>query len=255
MQTATLRAEFIWSQKQQRYIPLRKISSIIRTEFALLKGASAAENNLADSQSKFYQALQGDLSQTFSGQNAILSTLNNSVSPIVNAGPNQFGFSTGETNVLNSQAIQGTAQQYANASQALRAQQAAVGGGNTLLPSGVASQQQAALASAGANQGSNELLGIQQAGYQQGNANYNNAVSQLGGVAKTYDPTAYAGAANQAGSSAFSSASTIQQQNAAASPWNFFAPILGGVTQAGLSALTGIPTGGSSGGASALLNT
>lgn len=39
------------------------------------------------------------------------------------------------------------------------------------------------------------------------------AESALSGTAKLYDPTLYAGSANQAGASAFQSADTIQQQN------------------------------------------
>ena len=239
MQTTTRRAEYIWSIKQDRYIPVRRLSSVIWTKCALCKGASAQQNNLENQQAGFYQTLQNDYSQQFANQNSILSTLTNSLNPIIAAGPNQFGFNNAEVNNLNSQAIQGTGQQYANASKALKSQQAALGGGNTLLPSGVSSQEQAGLASASANQASQELLGVQQAGYQQGYNTYESAIGQLGGVASQYNPTGYANASQNSQTAAGNEANTIQQANAAASPWNFIAPILGGVAQAGLGLATG----------------
>ena len=246
------RREYLWSDRQQRYILVRNISSIIRTgPVALLKGASAQQTQEANSYQQFTQALQSDYGQQFANQSSILSTLQNSLNPIVAAGPNQFGFSQQETNALNSQALQGTGQQYANASKALGAQQAAQGGGNSYLPAGAQAAQQASLASASASQASNELLGIQQAGYQQGYNQYQSAIGQLGGVAGMYNPTGYAGSANQGGGVANAEANEVTQLNNAASPWNVVGGILGGAVGAGLDAFTG-GLGGSA--ASALFN-
>lgn len=228
----TQKAEYVWSDKQSRYLLVKRVSSINRTEVALCKGASSAQTNLANSQSNFYNTLQTDYSTQFGQQSAILGSLQKTLSPIVNAGPNQFGFSAAQTNNLNSSAIQNTAQGYANASQALKENQAASGGGNTLLPNGAQSAQQGALASSAANNQSNQLLGIQQAGYQQGNANFNNAVGQLGGVAAQYNPTGFSNSATGAGNAAASEQNTITQENNAASPWNLVGGILGGAASA-----------------------
>jgi len=206
---------------------------------ALCKGASDAQNNLAASQTAFYDTLQKDYAQQFAGQNAILSSLNTSLQPIISAGPNQYGFSQGETNTLNSQAIQGTAQQFNAAKKQLQNQQAAAGGGNQYLPSGVNAQQNEQLAAAGANQTSSELLGIQQAGYQQGASQYQSAIGQEEAAAGLYNPTSYADSANTAGSSAGSELNTIQQENAAASPWATIGGILGGAGSALAGGLTG----------------
>lgn len=233
-----------WSDRQERYILIRSKSRPFSGQIGLCKGASAAQNSLASSQANFYNTLQQDYGTQFKNQNAILGTLTNSLNPIVQGGPNQFGFSTGETNALNSQAIQGTGQQYNNAKQALGAQQAAEGGGNSLLPSGVQAQQQAGLASSAANQASSQLLGIQNEGYQQGHQNYESAIGQLGGVASAYNPSGTANSANSAGSSAFGSATTVNQENQAASPWNFFAPILGGAASNALGGLGAVASGG-----------
>ena len=186
-----------------------------------------------------------DYGQQFANQSSILGTLNKSLSPIVNGGINQFGFSQGETNALNSSAIQNTGQQYANASRALKENQAAQGGGNSLLPSGVQQQQQAALGADSANQAPNQLLGIQQAGYAQGRQNYNNAVGQLGGVAGMYNPDFFLRPSHGAGTAAFNERTAVDNANNAANPWGMVGGILGGAA----GSLIGMPGLGASFGA------
>ena len=203
---------YIWSERQQRYL-LLKWSSSKWTEVVLCKGASSQQQNLAASQTAFYNTMTQDYSTQFANQNAILGTLTQSLNPIIAAGPNQMGFNNAELTNLNSQALQGTGQSYANASQALKENQAASGGGNSYLPSGVQSQQQAGLASAAANQESNQMLGIQQAGYAQGNSMYESAVGQLGGVANMYNANGTASSANSAGGAADSEANAVQTAN------------------------------------------
>lgn len=234
------RIEMQWDASLQQYVTVSEDSfDCPENGLALCKGASSSENSINQQQQQFQNTLQSDYGQQFANQSNILSSLTNSLSPTVAAGPNQFGYSTAQTNALNSTAIQGTAQAYNNAQKALQNQQAAQGGGNMQLPSGVASQNNATLASQGANQESSQLLGIQNAGYQQGNANYNNAVSALGGVSSQYNPTGYASATTGAGSAAFGGASTIQQQNAASSPWSTIGGLLGGAAGSFLGPLGG----------------
>lgn len=220
---------YVWSDRQTRYIRIAQSINWIFGEVAFCKGASSQQNQLEQSQSNFYDTLTQDYSQQFASQNAILSSLSNTLNPIIAAGPNQFGFSTGQVNALNSTAVQGTGQQYAGASKALREQQAAIGGGNSLLPSGVSTAQQSQLASSAANQASSEELGIQNAGYAQGNAMFNQAVGAEEGVAGMYNPAGFAGQANTAGSAAASEANAIQQANAAASPWGAIGGAIGGI--------------------------
>lgn len=199
---------------------------------SLCKGASSQQDALAASQTDFYNTMTQDYKQQFADQNAILNTLDTSLKPIVEAGPNQYGFSTGETNDLNSQAIEGTAKQFNQAQRALQQQQAAAGGGNQYLPSGVNEQQKAELASAGANQESSELLGIKQAGYTQGANQYQSAIQQEEAAAKIYSPTEYSSSATGAGTAAANEANTISQENNAASPLSVLGGILGGATTA-----------------------
>jgi hypothetical protein len=232
MSTISVIRGYLWSSTQNRYIIVRDVRRPFFGQIALAKGASAQQTDIANSQQNFTNQLMSNYSQQFASQNAILGTLQNSLNPIVNAGPNQFGFSKAETNNLNSQALQGTGQQYANASKALGQQQAAQGGGNSYLPTGAQAQQQAGLAANAANQSSSQLMGIQQAGYQQGYNQYQSAVGQLGGVAGMYNPTGYAGEANTSGADAASTANQVAQLNNEASPWNFVGGILGGAASA-----------------------
>jgi hypothetical protein len=235
----SIKREYIWSDRQDRHIITRDVRRPFFGQTAACKGASAQQTQLADSQQNFYNTLSSNYSQQFANQNAILGTLQNSLNPIVQAGPNQFGFSKAETNNLNSQALQGTGQQFKNASKALGESQAAQGGGNSYLPTGAQAQQQESLAASGANQASNQLMDIQQKGYDTGRAQYNAAVGQLGGVAGMYNPNGVAGEANTSGANAANTANQVTQLNNAASPWNLVGGILGGAASAGLDAFTG----------------
>lgn len=213
------RLEYGWNEALSCYVLLREAGYNTDGAVALLKGggASDAQNNLADQQSAFYKTMTQDYATQFAKQGSILTSLTNSLTPIINAGPNQTGFSDAETNNLNSQAIEGTARAYNNAQKAAQGAQAGQGGGNVPLPSGVAATQRQQLAAAGANQESGELLGIQDANYKQGYNTFENAVGQLNNVGNSYNPAALAQSANTAGSAADEEVNTIQKENAAAS--------------------------------------
>lgn len=219
MHNISIRREFIWSDRQARYLLVHDVRRPFFGRIGFVKGANATQTDLAGNQSQFYNTLSANYNQQFASQNAILSTLQNSLNPIVQAGPNQFGFSKAETNNLNSQALQGTGQQYKNAAKSLGEEQAAQGGGNSYLPTGAQAQQQASLAAGAANQTSNQLMGVQQAGYQQGYNQYQSAIGQLGGVAGMYNPTGYASQATGAGGLAFNSATEVNKEDQQAQQW------------------------------------
>lgn len=223
------RIEHIWDGQKYVEVYEEGFDCPENGQIALCKGASDDQKELNDNQKKFYSTLSDNYNQQFANQSNILQSLNNVLAPVVAAGPSQYGYSKDQTNALNSEALQGTAQQYQNAQKSLQNQQAARGGGTMYLPSGVDAQNNAALASSGANQISSQLLNIKNAGYQQGNQNYNNAVSAMGGVANTYNPLGYSGSVTGAGSAAANEANVIQQANAAASPWGAIGGLLGGV--------------------------
>lgn len=227
-----------WSEDLERYIVVYEEGYDYDGPVDLAKGPSASQQELAQSQSNFYNTLSNDYGTSFGESQGILNSLTSSLQPILNAGPNQNGYTPAETNALNSQAIQGTAQQYASAERALNENQAG-SSGDQLLPSGVKSQQQEQLASSGANQTSSQLLGIKNAGYQQGASNFQSAVGQLEGEAGLINPTGVANSATGAGTTAYNSAQTNQQMANQGSIWN----TLGGVIGGGVSAALGNPAG------------
>lgn len=199
------------------------------------KGASASQNQIEGSQQSFQNTLMNDFGTAFSGQQNIINGLTTSFNKTLAAGPSQFGFSTPETTALNTQATSGVASAYQNA-RAAAGEAAAASGGSSMLPSGAASQNQAQAAQAAAQSQSNALLGIQEAGYKQGNANYNEAAAGLQGAAGLENPNGLASNANTAGSDAASTASTIQKENAAASPWAQVGGLVGSLGGAAISA-------------------
>ena len=239
--------EFVWSSRQNRYILVRDKSVIWTGSLLVCKGASAQMNELAGQQASFYNTLQKDYGVQFANQSNILNTLNKSLAPIVNSGVGQYGFGNAEDAAMRNQATAGTASAYKSARQATGEAQAAQGGGDEFLGSGVKAQTNAQLANAAASTEANQQLGITQAGYQTGRQNYFNATGQEQGVAGAYNPTAYGDVAGQAGSSAFNTASTVNQQNQAASPWGMVGGLVGGAASSLMGGLGNLDnTGGSS---------
>lgn len=233
-----------WNDRLGKYILVETDGYDYLGEVIACKGASSQQTSIANSQQNFMNTLQQDFGTAFSGQQNILNSLTSNLTGILNAGPSQYGFSAPEQSALTTLATSGNAQQYANAKAAAGQAAAAAGGGNAVIPTNAAAQTQAGIAQAGAQQQSNELLGITQAGYQQGNENWKTALGGLTSTAGLENPSGVAGAANTAGSDASQSATTVAQMNNAASPWNTIGGILGAVGGAALNfALPGAGAG------------
>lgn len=175
----------------------------------------------------------------------MLNHLNATLNPIVEAGPNQTGFSAPEEAALNTQAIDSTAGNYANAERKIQTDTAGRNDSGNLPQSGVDQTLEAGVASSAAQQLSNEELGITESNYATGRSNFNNAVGEEEGVSGQFNPVPYAGAANTANSTAFSEADTIQQQQNQEE-----SDIAGGVSSLATGAIGGFgnldTTGGSS---------
>lgn len=210
-------------------------------------GSSSAENQISNEQSQMLQTLMNNYGQMFKGQTAILSNLQNSATPILAAGPNQYGYSPAEDSALRTLSDTSTANAYQAAKQATGEQLSGVGGGNTFLPNGTEAGIDANLANTAAQARANQQLGITTSGYATGRQNYLNAASILGGVAAQDNPLGYAGATTNAGNSAFGSANTINQQNNAALQTEM--GLIGGGASAILGGFGNLDTtGGSTGG-------
>lgn len=211
-------------------------------------GPTTEEKSLQAQESSLSSVLQQNYNTQFKNQSDILSNLNSVLSPIVAAGPGQQGWTPGQAAAVNTNILNTTGANYANARRA--AQNALAGqGGGAGNPSGIASgieqQIQGSIASGAAGQTSTEENQALQANYAQGNANFNQAVAGSQALAQAYDPTAYADLATSANKSAFGEADTIQQQQ------NQLAKdIAGAAVGVGSSILTG-GFGGSGGGGNA----
>lgn len=225
------RIEMVWCEERKQYVQIAEEGYDLpdNASIAYCKGASTQQTDLAKSQTDFYGTLMKDYDTQFVNQQNILGTLNNKLQPIVNAGVGQYGYTNAEDAAKRTQASAGTSQAFQNAKQSLGQSQAAQGGGDTFLPSGVKTQQQTQLATSAAQQESNQQLDITNQGYDVGRQNFNNAVSQEQGVAGMYNPTAYAGNATSSGSTAYNSADENAKLNNAASPWGAVSGLLGGV--------------------------
>jgi hypothetical protein len=233
-----------WCDSIEKYVLIKDISYPFNGRVALCKGAGAQLTSIGKSQQNFMNTLQQDYGTAFSGQQNILNNLTKSLTSTLQQGPGQYGFSQPETSALNTLATSGNAAQYQAAKQAAGAAAASAGGGNTVLPSSAANQTQAQIASQAAQNQSNQLLGIKEAGYQQGNQNYNTALSGLNNTASLENPNGVASTANTAGSGAAGTATTAQNLNNAASPWAIAGGVLGGLADAAVGGLTGGLTGG-----------
>lgn len=176
-------------------------------------GATSQQTDIEQQQQQFMtQAMQEQ--QTAWGQDQdLLQQMRAIYEPIFAKGPSQEGFSTEEKASLNTSVTEGTAQNYAQAAQAVSEKMAAQGGGNIVAPSGAASAIQASIATAAAQQESTQRLGITQASYQQGYQNWLQAAAGMGNMASMVNPNAFSQSATSAGGAAASTANQIAQEN------------------------------------------
>jgi hypothetical protein len=245
----TTRAEYRWNETEGRYVCVYEEGYDLPagSPVALCKGPSSSQTSIAAGQQGFANTLTQDYGTTFANQASTLKNLTNSLTSTVNGGPGQYGFGAQEDKALRTQSDTGTAGAYQAAKQATGEGIAAAGGGNAVIPQGVTSELNSQNANAAAATQSNQQLGITNAGYQQGNANYNNAISGLSQVSSIENPNATAGQATSAGNAAYGSAQANQQMANQSNPWNIASGILGGAASAAVGGLMGNPSGVMSG--------
>lgn len=176
-------------------------------------GASAEQNQLASEEATAYQQATQMTAQQYASQQAIYAPMTAQFDSIFAKGPNQQGFSAGETADLNAQAVQGTAANYSQAAKAVGEQTAAEGGGTNPLPTGAQTELKQEVANSAASNESNEESSIKQASYQQGYNEWSAAGAGLEGIATGEDPLGYENAETSAGSSANSEANAIEEAN------------------------------------------
>jgi hypothetical protein len=175
--------------------------------------ATGGQEQLGQQESAAYTQAQQLTQQQYGSQQAIYGPMVAKFQSIFNAGPNQEGFSPEEKQNLNSQALEGTAENYAGAAKAIGESEAAEGGGTNPLPSGAQEQLKANVATSAAENESNQETQIVGQDYAQGRENFGNAASGLESIASGENPLGYESAATSAGGLANSEENAIAQED------------------------------------------
>jgi hypothetical protein len=155
-------------------------------------GATGAQQQLQSEEMQTLTEYDQLMQTQYANQQAIYGQVSSVLSPILAKGPNQQGFSTNEENVLNSQAVEGTAENYSEASKALNESEAAEGGGNVPITTGGQTQQKAELASSAASSESQQETQIQEANYAAGEQEFQEAEQGEMAIASGENPLGYA---------------------------------------------------------------
>lgn len=203
-----------WNDGMDRYVKVYEESFDYNGPVALACGASSQQKQIGQQQQNFFNQLTTQSQQVFGNASQVFQSLLNTFTPTIKAGPDQQGFSPAELSARNSAAISNVGQAYRNAKAAVGNQQAAFGGGNIALPTGVNEATDLGLAESGANATASELNQIQQENYAVGRQNYENAVQGLSRATDVFNPaTGVANAATGAGEAASKTANEIAQEN------------------------------------------
>jgi hypothetical protein len=209
-------------------------------------GPSASQENLANAEEGFMSQYSQAFNQRFAGQTSILNNINATLQPTLAKGPEQTGFSPEELAAYNTQALDTTGANYANAERAVGT--AVAGQGDSAVESGVQQAEKAQVATAAAGQTSNEELGITEANYAQGRQNFNNAVAGEENVAQQESPSSFGSLTQTAEGQGFNQQTQINQEESQeqAAIAGGVMSLAGGVMSGGLTSL--IPHGGGGGG-------
>ena len=196
---------------------------------------SAAMKNINNEIQSFSGTMVSEAKTIFGDASSMFNTISNAVGKVIAGGPNQQGWGAGLASSVTAGIVNAAATAGRNIKSALGAAIGAIGGGNVVAPSG-------AMANVTANALENvEAQKTQQeeqatvANYQQGNANYNEAIA-AGEKAPSMLDTANAANANAMGG--LKTAETSQQSIDSANNW--WQPLV----MKGIGAAASLATGG-----------
>lgn len=200
-------------------------------------GATGAQKQLQGQTGSAYSTALTQASSVFGDSSEAFNDLMKTFAPTIAAGPSQYGFSSQEDANLRSQAITSVGQSYKNSKQAVGEQLAAVGGGRSTMPGGASVGANISLAENAGNQTDTELSQITQAGYVQGNKNYDTAVAGAEAAPGVFGASTSATSA-ATGSGSLASGVTQQVSEDNQSPWQLASGILGDAAGAASGGIT-----------------
>ena len=198
-------------------------------------GPSKALKNLNAQVQNFATTTASEASTIFGDASSIFNDLKTSLSKIVKGGPSQQGWSQAEINAVNSSIIDNAAVSARNIKAATGNAVSAIGGGNTVTPSGLATA-----VNLEANQGveaekSRQLNQAVVQNYETGRQNYFTAVGQEENLPSVFNSS---NEANRVAQSGFGQAIETQKEVDSASNW--WQPLV----MAGIGAGASFATGG-----------
>lgn len=176
-------------------------------------GSTGAQDQLQQEQLDAYKQAQEMTAKEYADQQAIWAPMKAQFESIFAMGPSAEGFSQGEKDTLNAQAVEGTAANYSQAAKAVGESLAAEGGGNADITVGGQQQIKSQVAESAAAQESAQETQIKEADYNQGYKQWLNAGEGLQAIAAGENPLGYENAATSAGSAAGTTADQIAQED------------------------------------------
>lgn len=192
-------------------------------------GASPEQKQLAQEQADFYKELKANYSKVWGQQQSILAALTKEFQPILEAGPNQKGFSSEEEAALRTQASDTTANAAQQADVALGGKMNSMG--DASIPSGAKLQLESGLLNSAAQENAGLQNKITGENYAVGRENFLNAATALDTSAGMLGPSGAAGSATGAGSAANTSFKDIAAENSA-----WMGPVFGMIAGIGAAA-------------------
>lgn len=197
-------------------------------------GPSKAMKNLNNQVQSFAGNTAEEAKQIFGDASGIFNDLKTSLSSIVKGGPSQQGWSQAEINAVNSQIVDQAASSARNVKAATGNAVAAIGGGNSVSPSGLE-----ATVNTEANLGveaekSRQLNQAVVQNYETGRQNYFQAVGDESHLTDVFNSS---NNANQVAQKGFDQAEQSQQSIDKANNW--WQPLVMGGINAGASFLSG----------------
>lgn len=199
-------------------------------------GATRGQKTAAAQEASVAGSLNTDFQKIFGDNSNILKSISGALTPVVDAGPSQYGFSNAEDAALRTQGTAENASAARNATNAVRSSMAARGGGNTYMPTGSEAAIEGQLAESQAEKQADTQLGITEKGYDVGRQNFFQSTQDLAQA-----PGALENPEISAGTAAEGAARTsMEGQTDIANANNaWMAPVGGLIGSLGSAALTG----------------
>ena len=207
-------------------------------------GASKADKALAADNKALMDTLKTETTTAFQGEQDALNTVLKGWAPVIEGGPNAYGFSTAEDAQIRSDIITQGQTQLTNTENAalLREQQAS--GGAEAGPAGGREALNAQIAATAAQSTATALGKEKELGYATGREEFNVAQEGVTKAASIFNPAGMAGATVGAGKAATEAQQMVDTANANSLGAKLMGGVIGAIPGIGGSVAQGLSGGG-----------